>query len=71
MEVLEDSFMVVELGELGVGEIQELIQSTMNIAESADFIKLANEHSLLRQCKNLRLPLWHSPYTDKNHESVH
>ncbi len=41
----------------------------MNIAESVDFIKLAKASHLFRQCKNLRLPLCHSPYTDKNHES--
>jgi len=39
VEGLEDSFMVVELGELGVGEIQELIPRAMNIAKNADFIK--------------------------------
>jgi hypothetical protein len=61
--------MGVELGELGVGEIQELIQRAMNIAENADFIKPAKDCRLFRQCKNLRLPLCHSPFTDKNHES--
>jgi hypothetical protein len=64
-----DSFIGVELEELGVGEVQELIHKAKNIAESVDFIKPAKDSYLFRQCKNLRLPLCHSPFTDKNHES--
>jgi len=69
VEVLEDSFIGVELEELRVWEIQGLKLASKRIAESADFIKPAKDCRLFRQCKNLRLPLCHRPFTDKNHES--
>ena len=69
VEGLVDSFIGVDLEELRVWEIQGLKLTSKRIAESADFIKLAKDYRLFRQCKNLRLPLCHRPFTDKNHES--